>query len=232
MMNKLRTLAYAGLFVACILTAVDVMSFDMKFFEKFYTEHQIADTIGITDEELLAATENLLNYTRGKEEELDAKVWLDGESVYMYNQREIDHMVDVKELYLGAMFVRNGLLIFFLLICVIDGIKYRFSSLSKHKESMFQALAGLLIVIGGISLAALIDFNSFWNTFHHIFFRNDLWLLNPNTDRLILMVPLNFFIQLVTRIVVMSLVYIACIVFVIWILARKGGKRYDSRRSV
>lgn len=231
-MSKLRTLAYAGLFVACILTAIDVMSFDLSFFEEFYSKNQIADTIGITDEELIAATENLLNYTQGKEEELDAKVWLDGTSMYMYNQREIDHMVDVKELYLGAMFVRNSLLVFFLLICVIDGIKHRFSSLIKHKESMFRALAGLLIFIGGISLAALIDFNSFWNTFHHIFFRNDLWLLNPNTDRLILMVPLDFFIQLVTRIVIMSLVYISCIVSVVWILARKGGTRYDSRRPV
>ena len=110
-MIKLRTLAYAGLFVACILTAIDVMSFDLSFFEEFYSKNQIADTIGITDEELIAATENLLNYTQGKEEELDAKVWLDGTTMYMYNQREIDHMVDVKELYLGAMFVRNGLLV-------------------------------------------------------------------------------------------------------------------------
>lgn len=31
-MSKLRTLAYAGLFVACILTAIDVMSFDLSFF--------------------------------------------------------------------------------------------------------------------------------------------------------------------------------------------------------
>jgi len=47
-----------------------------------------------------------------------------------------------------------------------------------------------------------VDFTSFWVSFHHLFFTNDLWLLNPETDVLIMMVPQQFFSDLVARIII------------------------------
>ena len=48
--------------------------------------------------------------------------------------------------------------------------------------------------------------------FHHIFFRNDLWLLDPNTDILIMMVPETFFFHLVFRILGgFALGYLLCL---------------------
>jgi len=44
------------------------------------------------------------------------------------------------------------------------------------------------------------DFSGFWVQFHHLFFNNDLWLLNPETDILIQMLPQQFFYDLVVRI--------------------------------
>ena len=71
---------------------------------------------------------------------------------------------------------------------------------------LLQGFKRTLLILGLILIFivsyAVIDFNSFWNDFHHIFFTNDLWILDPGVDRLINMVPLNFFNGLVTRIII------------------------------
>ena len=46
-----------------------------------------------------------------------------------------------------------------------------------------------------------IDFNKYFTHFHEIFFNNDLWLLNPETDVLIQMLPLEFFTNISVAVV-------------------------------
>ena len=55
---------------------------------------------------------------------------------------------------------------------------------------------GVIFLIGA-GLGALIasDFNRYFVIFHHIFFNNDLWILNPATDMLINIVPEPFFMD-------------------------------------
>ena len=55
--------------------------------------------------------------------------------------------------------------------------------------------ACLWLVCGAVLTAlALSGFESFFIGFHRLFFRNDLWLLNPQTDLLIALMPTTFFI--------------------------------------
>ena len=46
-----------------------------------------------------------------------------------------------------------------------------------------------------IVVLAAIDFNSLFILFHKVAFTNDLWLLNPQTDLLIRLMPIEFFIS-------------------------------------
>lgn len=48
---------------------------------------------------------------------------------------------------------------------------------------------------------AMTDFNKYFIKFHEIFFTNDLWLLNPLTDRMIMLLPEVFFRDIVLVIV-------------------------------
>jgi len=52
------------------------------------------------------------------------------------------------------------------------------------------------------ALAAIIstDFTKYFIMFHHIFFSNDLWILDPSTDMLINIVPEGFFMDTAGRI--------------------------------
>lgn len=57
------------------------------------------------------------------------------------------------------------------------------------------------------------NFTKYFVIFHKIFFSNNLWILNPETDRLINIVPEPFFIDTSIRIVVIffSIILFVCI---------------------
>jgi integral membrane protein (TIGR01906 family) len=206
--------------VAIIITSVDVMSFDINFFRNFYAENDSAEEIGVSFDDLMLSTEVLLDYTRGKNDSLDVLVTVAGGKEMMFNKREVDHMVDVRDLYLGAILIRNLAAGFFLLILLLDIVRKKFS-FEQHWQAVKRAGMVMFAIIGFIVMSALIDFNTFWTNFHRIFFRNDLWLLNPNTDRLILMVPLSFFISLVTRIILASVSGLTLVIGFVYFFVRK-----------
>jgi integral membrane protein (TIGR01906 family) len=220
MLKLLRTLAYIAIFVSIIITSVDVMSFDLDFFEDFYSKNNSAEEIGVSFSDLMISTEVLLDYTRGQNDSLDVMVTVDGRKEMMFNKREVDHMVDVKDLYLVAILIRNLAAGYFVLIFLFDILRKKFS-IEQHWQAVKSAGTIMFALIAFIVMAALIDFNTFWTNFHLIFFRNDLWLLNPNTDRLILMVPLNFFITLVTRIIIASVAGLSAVIGLVYFFVRK-----------
>ena len=73
-------------------------------------------------------------------------------------------------------------------------------------------------------LAAIIstDFTKYFVIFHHIFFDNDLWILNPATDMLINIVPEGFFMDTAARIGALYAILVALILGVSIALIIKG----------
>lgn len=87
------------------------------------------------------------------------------------------------------------------------------SSVSSGEHSQTGSPLGVLIPrslcigTGAVFAAALVlagvistDFSKYFIVFHHIFFNNDLWLLDPRTDMLINIVPEGFFMDTAFRI--------------------------------
>ena len=58
-----------------------------------------------------------------------------------------------------------------------------------------QTLLGAVAVIAAFVIWGLIDFDSLFYVFHLVAFRNDLWLLDPQTDLLIQLMPTPFFVD-------------------------------------
>ena len=94
-------------------------------------------------------------------------------------------------------------------------------------ETFKIAAISFVFVLLFFLLFALIDFDSFWRNFHEIFFTNDLWLLDPRTDILIMMVPLQFFYDLVMRIVITFVLLFGLFTTGIYYFKRKGIAYYD-----
>ena len=60
--------------------------------------------------------------------------------------------------------------------------------------------------------------------FHHIFFHNDLWILDPATDMLINIVPEGFFSDTVLHIGITFFLYVAVVFGLALFFLRKSKK--------
>ena len=201
--------------------SISIMCFNTDFYRYEYAKNNVAEKINISDNDLMKATDVLLGYIKNSNDSLDVDVKIGDNIEKMFNQREIDHMVDVKNLYLN---VRNisfiGLLVFACSLFIILNDELPFTRIYDSAIKTYSVLSG---IIGCLLLYACVDFNSFWTNFHKVFFRNDLWLLDPRTDRMILMVPSGFFFDLIIMIVIIFVLANFQFFFVL---------RYKSRKEI
>lgn len=201
-MKKMLYILAASLFlISMMLTAIFALSFQKSYYAKMYHKLNTAQTIRITEAELNEATDVLIDYIKDDRQTLDLSVSVDGRDVQMFNQKEKDHMVDVKALYLGAVHFRNIAMIFVAFMVLVSLGSGDYLNFVLSRDIWKASLLILGSVVGIVGLYALIDFQAFWISFHQLVFTNDLWLLNPNVDRLIMMVPEPFFMGLVYRII-------------------------------
>jgi len=211
-----------------LLTSIEWVAFDIDFYEAQYDLLERPQAIGISKEDLLWVTSGLLDYMSGRREALDIRSVIQGEERYVFNEREIAHMVDVRNLFAKTHLSRNVSLISVILIiaslvAVFGGKIF----LTLAKSYLAISIASLL-VLGSLVLFAIFDFTLFWDLFHRISFDNYLWLLDPRTDILIQMVPEQFFyntvMAIIVRFVIGILLFAALSVYCI--IAAKRGKNH------
>lgn len=179
--------------IACI----SGVAFDKNFYREEYQKMDTAAYVGVSDPVLEQATNTLLDYLQGNVSSLDLAME-NGEEYY--SQREKDHMVDVRTLY------QNAIRLMTIGFCV-GGALFTGCFLWKKKRAAgpflrcyFWTTVGVLAFFACIGVWAAVDFNNFWVSFHHVFFTNDLWLLDPAVSRMIRMFQEAFFANMVARI--------------------------------
>jgi integral membrane protein (TIGR01906 family) len=155
----------------------------------FY-KYDVGATTGLEQPELDKAADGLIGYFKSGEEFIDITVMKDGEPFQLFNEREIGHLKDVKALFQLVYWLLLGSLIYGLVYagkCIF---------LWKDRRYMSQGLVyggGLtLVLMVAMGVVTLVDFNWFFYRFHLISFANDLWMLNPATDYLIMLFPQGF----------------------------------------
>lgn len=170
--------------------SISLNSQDLNYFHNFQKDNAISEVTGRSQEELDVISRDLTTYLQVGKDELLTK---------HFNSKEVAHMRDVFGLYELNRKVINYAFTF-VVISLILTIYW------KVRPSIFKkTLLYIGIIIGLIIILALVisgDFNKYFTIFHEIFFDNDLWMLNPETDLMIQMLPLNFFIGIVLKIFV------------------------------
>ena len=63
---------------------------------------------------------------------------------------------------------------------------------------------GIGALLGLAGLLSLVDFSQAFVTFHELAFSNDLWILDPRTDYLIMLYPEGFWLDATLRIAMLS----------------------------
>ncbi|WP_372999924.1 TIGR01906 family membrane protein [Lutispora sp.] len=188
---------FLSLFI--LLTATELIAFNMSYYDSQYEKNNIYGKLGIKQEDLMESTEKLLNYLKDKRKDLDFKVAIRGEEQEFLSPRDKLHMVDVKNLFVIGRNIRNGIFIFFL--CLIGILIFKKSESNLSKLFLLSSILGTLPIIVLIMLIN-IDFYKYFTIFHEIFFNNDLWLLDPKVDRLVNIFPETFFYDVALRIII------------------------------
>ncbi len=203
-----------SLSLVLLLTSLDYYSGNEKFYKNFQNRNDIAKEAGLSVEELNTVNSDLIQYLKTGENNLLEK---------HFNTREITHMEDVFKLFELGRTVRIALII-------IAVILFAFSIYRYGAESTFKTSSITMLFVWGLgavlALLILSDFSESFIKFHHIFFDNDLWLLNPETDMMIRMLPQNFFMEMVYKILmgfVTALASVHILFFVIFNVIKKRG---------
>lgn len=206
-------LSFSLMFIA-LITSIEAAAYsDFSFYEKEYNKYAVTRFVDISMPDLMNVTVNMMHYLNGNKDTLtDVEATIkDVPDTPFFNEREVAHMKDVRGLFIGAVHLRN-LLIVVSIICIISakllkGSTSRFiSNVLLYGTLISLAVAGMLIfIISG-------DFEKYFILFHHMLFNNDLWMLNPATDNLINIVPEGFFVDMTKRIVIIFSSYIVFLI--------------------
>ena len=217
-----------SLMIVFLITSVEAVAYwTPHYYENEYTRYQVADDVHMEMDDLLYVTDEMMAYLRGSREDLHVPTIVDGQPREFFNDREIAHMEDVRGLFLGGLALRRislGLIVacVILLLLLKADIRRVLPKMICIGSALFFAV---LAVLAGIIST---DFNQYFIMFHHIFFNNDLWMLNPDTDLLINIVPEPFFMDTAARIAMtygVSVLTVFAICFIILYYYRKKQEK-------
>lgn len=108
----------------------------------------------------------------------------------MFRAEEVSHMYDVKVLMVITML--SGLVLLILTVLMIWYLAQNYPG--AVRRALFGGVIGLLVVLGAIAAAAIIGWETFFTTFHEIFFSQGNWLFYRD-DTLIRLYPNQFWID-------------------------------------
>lgn len=203
MKNKLVYLSGSmALLLALLLASILFTSMDASFYQREHQKYNTAASSGLNFNQLDEAMRLLLGYIDGSIESLERQMTdqRNGTEFELFNAREKSHMLDVRALYDVAY---NTMIISAMVAsaCLLYGF------ITKKKLALLgfayyynRVSIAFFIMLFMILFLAMTNFDFFWTNFHQLVFSNDLWLLNPVTDRLITIVYEEIFFDLVLKI--------------------------------
>lgn len=213
----LATIISITAIVTLLITAFEIGAYsDYGWYEKAYEKYDVLDDLEMEMKDAMHVTEEMMAYLRGNRADLNVDTIVDGEEREFFNEREKAHMVDVKNLFIGGLWIRRiSILIFALAVILLARMK---SDWKRLLPKCFLIGSGIfigIVCIAGILVAS--NFNKYFLVFHKVAFRNDLWLLNPETDLLICMLPEGFFMDMIIRIgtIFLSLLLVGVVISIV-----------------
>jgi len=190
------------LFIVLLFSSLQFVVYNDAYFEWHYKQHDIEAITQINLDNLMEVTDKMMEYLIDQRETLDMTTMVDGQEEEVFGEREKAHMVDVKSLFLKGKQLRDISFVGLILILVYFSRTKKDTLIGwlNQLTRFFVVSFALIGVFGGIIAT---DFNKYFTIFHELFFNNDLWLLDPETDILVNMVPEIFFFQTVMLILLL-----------------------------
>ena len=154
--------------------------------------HDVGAKLGLSAEELRRIDSEVLEYLGGNAPSLNVEADLGSGQVQLFNDREERHMADVRGLFRIAWQAQSGAALFLFMIFLTATARFRRRALSVVARWARHGSLLTTMVVLFVGLVGTLAFDPLFHAFHILGFRNELWMLNPQTDYLIRMYPQGF----------------------------------------
>lgn len=210
-MKKAARYIYCILISVCLFLILLINAFDYSiyyrphFYEKTFKKYNVTQDAQMQMSDAVALINYLTGYLKGNKTSLeDYRTVVNGEERLFYSQRELLHMQDVKVLFLQGLAVRRictGIVTVLILLMLL--LRTRF--ILTLAKTILTTFLSLLACTGILTAVIASNFSRAFTAFHKIFFNNDLWLLNPEEDWIIRLLPEGFFLDMI---IVIGIVFV------------------------
>lgn len=203
--NNTRGKCMAVILIVAAAIAITTVSIAVPIsIRAFYYIHidgmDLTVSSGMTNEEIREAFDDVMDYCIGKSDTFAA-------GDLHWTPDGAAHFEDVRELFildLRVAWLSCTVILAILLYCAARG---RRPYLFRGHSPCFWSAAGIGTAMITVSVAAAVNFDKAFEIFHRVFFPGkDNWLLDPDTDPVITILPQEFFRNCTILIVIMILI--------------------------
>lgn len=177
---------------------------DPGLYRSGFQRYHVAARSGITNADLLDIGADLRRYFNSGVEPLAVSAPIYGVEQRVFNAREVAHMHDVKRLVRGVYWVAVGSAIWILVAIAAHLSLRRHAWLVTSARLAVWGGVATLVAVFGVGLAAVANFERLFLLFHQLSFANDLWILDPRTDYLLILFPAGFWFDATMRVALTS----------------------------
>ena len=182
------------------------------FYSFEFNKNNIDEITQIPPDELMRASQQIREYFTNDEQYLNLEVYQNGVLRSIYSEKEISHMKDVKFLIKGV-YTLAIISLTMIVMTIVWGTALKTNGFLSILVKLLASSAKYILITALIlSVLSLLAFQQLFLIFHQISFANDLWILDPSKDYLIIMFPQNFFLE--ATLFIGLLILIECLILI------------------
>lgn len=197
----LMTISAAAMIVMLIFTAIEFVIFgDINYYRQEFEKYEVTKNIDMSMDNIMYVMDELMDYLHDDRENLENIVTeVNGQQRDFFSAREKEHMADCKVLFDNGFKLRNACTFVFIVI-TIKMILAGWFDLRQFIK--ICGIISIIIIFSAllVAIAAAVNFDACFILFHKLFFDNDLWLLDPQTDLIINVLVEDFFADIALKI--------------------------------
>jgi len=151
-----------------------------------------------------------------------------------FSEKENAHLADVRGIVNALKIIRwagGGLLIAAFALLYFKNKANPAPFFADAVRGFALSALFLLLLATVLAIWGAVNFDGLFVTFHKVIFTNELWLLNPNTDLLVALMPLPFFIWYAGEMLKSMLPVLGMMALIIigWLKTRKTQKETETK---
>ena len=205
--KTLRFISMVTLPLLIILTAIRVALLPIFVTVEYQMLSFPPDPYGFTTADRLEWSKYSIDYLLGKisDEEIFNQTLEDGSA--LFNEREMKHMQDVRDLTQIVLVVWRCLIILFIAVLFMS---LQLNDLDNLRFAYRKGVMSAFVIIAIILVFVALNFNLIFTKFHEVFFEGETWLFYMS-DNLIRLFPLRFWRDIFIFIGLTSIIFSAVI---------------------